>query len=568
MTRRLLSAAALLLGAASPLLAQTAPCFETNFGTNLGLSDDSVAYNLPLGFNFPFAGSTTAAIDVASNGSIWVFSNPANFDRCCDGDVFGLLNDNASINPLWMDLDPSSGGAVWFNTFPGRAVITWDQVPEYGGSVGMTFQVQLLQNGTITFWWDANTDDAFHGAIVGVSPGGGAADPGASDLSNAPILQGASQTVYEAFDPFFSQPFDLTARSLEFTPIGTGWLVVPRVGCDPASAIRYGSGCPRPPVVYEDFNYGAFDLSNTSFLFTPVSGGYSVAACTSNCFDTVFGTNLNLTDDSNSGPLNLGFTFNYPGGQTTAIDVASNGFLWLDAAQAFGPRCCDGDVFTFLSDPPSLCPMWMDLDPSSGGAVWFKQAAGRVVVTWDQVPEFGSNNPITAQAQLFADGRMLLAYGTCVNAGHIALAGYSGVSGAVDPGRTDISTSLPFSLSASGTPLSLDAAVGSRPVLGSNFTMVVSNMPSPTPLGIVGLGFTRTSIDLSLIGMSGCTLLQSGETSLPLPATPPSASVSVHVPNVVSLAGLSLYAQGITVSPFQNTAGLLTSNGLKLTLGN
>ena len=59
-------------------LAQTpAPCFESNLGTNLGLGDDQVSQGNALGFTFNGPGNTAVtAIDISSNGFIWLGSNP------------------------------------------------------------------------------------------------------------------------------------------------------------------------------------------------------------------------------------------------------------------------------------------------------------------------------------------------------------------------------------------------------------------------------------------------------------------------------------------------------------
>lgn len=564
---QLLSAIAALVPATATVVAQSTPCFESNFGTNLNLGDDALATNLALGFSFPFAGGTTTAIEVASNGSIWVQPNPNNYDRCCGGDPLALVSEGPSINPLWMDLDPSSQGAVWFNTFPGRAVITWDNVPEYGGTVGMTFQVQLLADGSITFWWDANCTSGAGIALVGVSPGNNVVDPGASDLSATPVFTGTEPTLYQQFDAFFGTPFDLAATSLHLIPSGTGWLLVPRAGCVPAAATSYGNGCPRPPVAYELFAPGSVDLSNTSYLFSPTTSGYAVTACAANCFDPNFTNNLALGDDANSGPLNLGFNFVYPGGSSSSIDVASNGFLWIDSAQQLGSRCCDADVPTFLADPATICALWMDLDPSSGGAVYYDTFPGRAVVTWNQVPEYASTNTITAQIQIFANGSFLLSYGTVSSTLHYSLAGFAGISGASDPGSTDFTTAVPFTLSSGGTPIGLAAAPGSSPVLGTNFAMDVTNLPAGTLLGIVGIGLAQFATDLSAIGMPGCSLLQSNDASLPMSTTPPIGASVLPVPNVAAFAGIVLYGQAITVSPGANSLGLLTTNGLAIKLG-
>ena len=234
------SAALCALLTAAPLLAQT-PCFETNLGTNLNLTDDSVATNRALGFSFPFGASTVTAVSVSSNGFVWLGNSTDS--ACCNGDVNAFLSGLARIAGLWTDLDPGSNGGVFFNTFPGRAVITWNQVPEYGVGVPFTFQIQLLSTGAVTMFWDGTVGVTGHTALVGITPGGGAANPGARDYSaTLPFNTGTVATVFESFP---ANSFDLRGRVIDFTPNGQGgYAVTAHTGCQFASFQQYGLGCP------------------------------------------------------------------------------------------------------------------------------------------------------------------------------------------------------------------------------------------------------------------------------------------------------------------------------------
>jgi hypothetical protein len=135
---------------------------------------------------------------------------------------------------MWFDLLPTGSGntnAVLFDSLPGRAVVTWNQVQEFARASNNTFQMQLLSNGQIIFVY--NTADVIrHGILVGVSPGGGASDPGPVHFTSltTPLNTGTQGTVYETFDNGSSvpvNPFNLAGRSITFTPNGQGgWLVV------------------------------------------------------------------------------------------------------------------------------------------------------------------------------------------------------------------------------------------------------------------------------------------------------------------------------------------------------
>src|SRR5262245_66603463 len=120
-----LAAVVLAAGAA----AQSAPCFETNFGVNIGAGDDTVSYNNLLGFSFPGPAGPVTSIDISSNGFVWLASS--NDNGCCGGYLPSFLTGLPRIAVMWGDLNPGAAGAVWFNTFPAsgtqpaRPGVTW-----------------------------------------------------------------------------------------------------------------------------------------------------------------------------------------------------------------------------------------------------------------------------------------------------------------------------------------------------------------------------------------------------------------------------------------------------------
>jgi hypothetical protein len=64
------------------------------------------------------------------------------------------------------------------------------------------------------------------------------------------------------------------------------------------------------------------------------------------------GTSLYLGDDSMSGAVPLGFSFNYYGVSYTSIDISSNGFLTVLAGQYHG--CCSGLPSPLAGDPDGI----------------------------------------------------------------------------------------------------------------------------------------------------------------------------------------------------------------------
>lgn len=222
--------AVLLIGFAPALMAQPA-IWETDFGTALGLSDDSTA-DVPLGdFSFPFQGTTytgTDFVNVSSNGFLSI--NGDNGDDCCSGDIATLLNDSfGRIAVFWADLNPGDLGDAFVNTFDDnsdtitdRLVITWD-TEFFDNSEPITVQAQLFEDGVIVLGYNeyvlAGFDDD---TLVGVSPAGGASDPGSSDFTtDIPFDTASEPTAYEFWtgDP---PPVDIDQTNIVFTPNGQG----------------------------------------------------------------------------------------------------------------------------------------------------------------------------------------------------------------------------------------------------------------------------------------------------------------------------------------------------------
>ncbi len=121
------------------------------------------------------------------------------------------------------------------------------------------------------------------------------------------------------------------------------------------------------------------------------------------------GTPLTMSDDSNLGPFNLGFDFNFYGSTFNSIRVCSNGWLSFTST-----------VTTYINQPiptsaePNnmLAMFWDDLNPSSGGQVYYYQdtAAGWFTVQYDAVPHYSVGGPYTMQAILTDEGAIYYNY--------------------------------------------------------------------------------------------------------------------------------------------------------------
>jgi hypothetical protein len=149
-------------------------------GINVGAGDDwcsgsSAGTLYYLGFSFPFYDKTTDSISICSNGTV-IFNNKRTY--------LGLSNwslpdnwygEHGFVAVMWDDLDPSvSGAGVYFQRFTtcpdgysgSCAVVQWYNVPLYGRTLRMDFQVIIYDNGNIKLQYNSNID--YVDATIGI----------------------------------------------------------------------------------------------------------------------------------------------------------------------------------------------------------------------------------------------------------------------------------------------------------------------------------------------------------------------------------------------------------------
>ena len=176
-------------------------------GELLNLGDDS-SQEVELGFSFPFNGSSYTSVFVNSNGNLTFGSGDTDFSET----ITELLNDQPRIAPLWDDLTPNAGGLVLLNRDADSVTVEFREVPEFLATTGNTFRVTLFSDGRVEVVYGAIT--ATDG-IAGVSPGGGAADPGGTNLSGGGPFS-ATGVTYELFNA--GNPNDLDFLNLNYNP--------------------------------------------------------------------------------------------------------------------------------------------------------------------------------------------------------------------------------------------------------------------------------------------------------------------------------------------------------------
>lgn len=185
----------------------------------LSLGDDTFAA-VSLDFAFPFFGTSYNQMFVGSNGFITFGSG----DTTIVESVSEFLNKQPRIAGFWDDLNPGAGGIVDATGDANSMVVSFTGVPEFFNTGANTFSVTLFSNGNIDLTFGSMTSND---GIVGVSPGGGAVDPGPTDFSVRPgphVMLGA---VYEQFSP----GFDLSGQTISFTAVP-----------EPCSLVLFGIG--------------------------------------------------------------------------------------------------------------------------------------------------------------------------------------------------------------------------------------------------------------------------------------------------------------------------------------
>ena len=173
-------------------------------GIPLALGDDD-SEEVALGFDFPFQGGLYSSVFVNSNGNLTFGSGDTDFSES----VNELLNDQPRIAPLWDDLSPNQGGSVIVELDAGSATVVFDNVPQFLAGDNNTFMATLRDDGSYTI--EYGNVDATDG-LAGTSEGGGAPDPGETDLSAGGPYNKAG-TTYEYFSDGDN---DLSGLTLDF----------------------------------------------------------------------------------------------------------------------------------------------------------------------------------------------------------------------------------------------------------------------------------------------------------------------------------------------------------------
>ena len=565
--------------AATTLLAQNCP--ERTLGTALGSGDDVVFAIQPIGFSFPFGGTTYTDVHVCTNGYLQLSNagTPAPAAADYTSSAAELGTGSPRIAPLWTDLfmDVSLGGVCYVDSTPSRCTITWDKAINYGNVTTFQIQVQLFPNGDVKFFYSAGVINASTfgtaaaAAVVGMSPGLGATLPAVSNLSTA--LTTPDNSVYETFT---GGGFDMPASSLLFVATAPGWTTVPAALSGCATSANYGQGCLQAnDSFYELMTAGQFDLAGQTLTMLRQANGYFVLTAipgaivppTTNAVPVAAGDDAEQT-------VTLSQAMPCVGGTTSALTICSNAHIALSATgngTSIGPTI---PVFLGWANTVVGCIHDYDQTAPGSGLITFEEIGSIAYVTWNNVMTWNTSSADTLQFQFnLTSGDITLVFGTFNPAGNNYLVGYSVGGASLNPGASDISNAFVAGQLITDVPVGpgLALTTSGLPSLGStNFSFDISNVPNVAPFAILFFGDTAApGIDLSIIGMPGCRgYTNANLLSLTVPVALPvgTGSQGLAIPGSAILVGTTITTQAAAFS-LQTALGLVTSNGSTFTVG-
>lgn len=165
--------------------------------------DDGNQSLIPIGFSFPFYGKTYDTVSIASNGTVYFADFYLGLSHNCLPGVpsytFPTGKDTAFIAHFWNDLDPSSGGDIYYKAYADHFVIEYSGVVEFGGTDGDTWQIVLYANGDIYLnYLETSALQANSGYSSGIQ--------GSPTMGLSYICDGAGDSMMDSLTVWFINP--------------------------------------------------------------------------------------------------------------------------------------------------------------------------------------------------------------------------------------------------------------------------------------------------------------------------------------------------------------------------
>jgi hypothetical protein len=355
----------------------------------------------------------------------------------------------------------------------------------------------------------------------------------------------------------------------------------------PASKSLFGNDC-YDSLYYELFSPATnFDLNGMAIRMQLNGlGGYDVYSVPLN-FVAPLSASLPAGDDVRSVQT-LPFSFPFPGGSTTQIGIVTNGFIWLDGTTSSTDN--SASIIDLLTQQPRLAVAWTDWDASapaplgSGNGTWHYDviSSTEVHATWNGI---GANNynitlggptAKTFQCKMFANGAVEYHYVDAQSPyyGRDCAVGIKpGLGAYADTGSRNLTALVLNSfVTHGGTTAGLTLDVDELPRVGTTINFVANNIPATAAFTAVVVSFAAVvpGLELTFLGTPGCyqNVALAGSTTLGLVFTNPSGSLPLAIPNSGIYLGYAVFSQSVAFVNGVNALGALSSNGLRISLGN
>lgn len=378
-----------------------------------------------------------------------------------------------------------------------------------------------------------------------------------------------------------------------------------------ATKTLYGTGCyDLPRMAHEQFPGDTFpvDLVNTQWTFIyqpgPTGGNYIIvpagapydgvtpAAAGINLTAGAYSASSSASWDDASVVKTLSFNFPYPNASSataSSITINSNGRIYIGTSldSSFGstgansgytPTSFRGTTGAAL---PVIAGFMCDLDPTTGGAIWYEDPSpnGGVRITWNNLLNWQQvgytglpATPNFIQMELLPNGTVSLAFGSSLgnggSVGNDAITGFSAGGGEPVGPQLDWSTLTAYVTGTGEVPLLIDAS--NRPITGTSINVIVSQLPVGAAVAATVFGLTKfdPGLPLAALGMPGCNAYTSPDLILAGLPTGSTFQVPLAIANNPALTGFQLLGQGLVLGiGIQNPFGGITSNGLELVVG-
>ncbi len=222
---------------------------------------------------------------------------------------------------------------------------------------------------------------------------------------------------------------------------------------------------------------------------------YSFSESTGNTFSSISGsgTAVSLVDDGDA-QVNIGFTFTYNGSDYTQVNIGSNGYM------AFGSNSAtsySNDISSTSSGKMEVvAPFWDDLDPTSGGNVYYLSQGSSpnrtLIIEYNAIPKYGGGATLMAQIVLYESSfNIELKYGA--SSGSFS-SGSIGIN--ESPGGSSHYISVTPGSPASSSTTTAANSLTAAPADGVNYLFTYTPPSCPNPSGQSESSVTTTSASL------------------------------------------------------------------------